>query len=129
MACLEKGKGGEQFEGPVNGQSVPTIDYQLDWFRDSITYMQKGANVDSVQMTSEKKMQIAYIESTYNCSGFCTPGLFYITQSIEKGTPARSCFQPVMKDIDYYLDAMRIQVKVGLIMILLMMFSTFVIMR
>ena len=74
-------------------------------------------------------MQIAYIESQYNCSGFCTPPLFYISQSIERGVPQQACFEPVIKDIDYYLNSMRVFIKIGMVLLVIMMAITYLIMK
>lgn len=90
MGCLDQGKE-KEIEGGVDGSNVPTVAYQPGWIKESITTLTTG-KIGSVDLSNEKKMQVAYLESTYNCSGFCTPALFYFTQSVEKGLPEQSCF-------------------------------------
>jgi hypothetical protein len=42
---------------------------------------------------------ISYVEETYECSGMCTPSLFYLTQSVEKGLPKQGCVKPFVQDV------------------------------
>lgn len=58
-----------------------------------------GGNVKQNEIDEKTKKFINWIESKYECSGMCSPGLFYLTESVTKGPPTRGCFAPFMDDL------------------------------
>lgn len=41
MACLDNGKG-QEIEGGVDAQTVPSVEYKMDWIANSIAYLDKS---------------------------------------------------------------------------------------
>lgn len=68
---------------------------------------------------------ISFIENQYQCSGFCSPSLFYLTQSIEKGAPKSGCLAPFVGDMVGYVGNLGEAMVASAVIFFLMIFFVF----
>lgn len=68
---------------------------------------------------------ISHIEEKYSCSGFCTPPLFYFTQSVTKGPPRNACLLPLINDMGLILQNLGASLIVTGILFFFMIFCAF----
>lgn len=58
-----------------------------------------GNTVNSNKLPEKYSEFVSFVEKEYECSGMCSPSLFYLTQSVELGPPDKGCLAPFMDDV------------------------------
>lgn len=81
-----------------------------------------GSDVKDKDLDEEYKKLISFIESEYECSGMCSPSLFYLTQSVKEGPPKRGCLAPFMGDLTSFVGRLGEALLASGIFFLLMIF-------
>lgn len=81
-----------------------------------------SAKVSSSKPDDKFMKVVKYMEKEYSCSGFCTPALFYLTESVKKGPPVKGCFKPFMEDIGGLLAELGSTLVAAAVFFLIMIF-------
>lgn len=63
---------------------------------------------------------IKFIEKQYECSGLCSPSMFYLTQSVEKGPPKKGCLAPFVDEVAVLLSDLGVAMIISGVGFLLM---------